>query len=310
MSFVMHARLFALATTLVLAILPLASRAEAALAPDADRLLLADSLFAAGRWADAAPVYRELTVAAPEVARHWARFGTCLHNLGLFDDAVQAFMKAESIGHNPFVMFNLACALARSGREDEALNWLSKASENGFTNVAALESDEDLASLKSHPRWKGVWTGFDKQARPCAYDDRYRQLDFWLGDWDVKTAQGQPAGSSTVEMILNHCIIFENWTGFSGMSGKSFNFIEPGTGVWRQTWVDDKGDAHEYRGEFVDGEMRYRRESKAADGHVVLNRMTFFNLAPGHVRQLGEHSDDDGKSWTVDYDLHYFRRKA
>mgnify|MGYP003499962617 CR=1 FL=1 len=38
--------------------------------------------------------------------------------------------------------------------------------------------------------------------------------------------------------------------------------------------------------------------------------MTFFNVAEGHVRQLGEHSDDDGKSWVVDYDLHYFRRKG
>ncbi|TPW05045.1 MAG: TPR repeat-containing protein [bacterium] len=150
----------------------------------------------------------------------------------------------------------------------------------------------------------------DRQARPCAHDDRYRQLDFWIGDWDVKTVQGQPAGSSRVERILNECIIFENWTGFSGTSGKSFNFIEPGTGRWRQTWVDDKGDAHEYVGEFVDGEMRYRRETTGADGHTIRNRMTFFNLSDGHVRQLGEHSDDDGQTWQVDYDLHYFRRKA
>lgn len=116
----------------------------------------------------------------------------------------------------------------------------------------------------------------------------------------MKTAQEHPAGTSQVEVILNHSIIFGNWTGFSGMSGKSFNFIEQGTGVWRQTWVDDKGDAHEYNGEFVDGEMRYRPESEAADGHLVLNKMTFFNLAPGHVRQLGEHSDGDGQTWTAD----------
>lgn len=45
----------------------------------------------------------------------------------------------------PTVMFNLACALARSGREDEALNGLSKASESGFSNAAAVESDDDLA---------------------------------------------------------------------------------------------------------------------------------------------------------------------
>lgn len=283
---------------------------HAATTPNAERVHQADSLFAAGRFAEAAPIYQELTVAAPEVGRHWARYGGCLHSLGRFDEAVSALTRAESIGHNPTVMFNLACSLARAGRPEKSLDWLTKAGESGFNNVAGVESDDDLASLKSNPRWAGAVLAVDRQARPCAHDERYGQLDFWVGEWDVKTVQGQPAGSSRVERILNDCIILENWTGFGGTSGKSFNFIEPASGQWRQTWVDDKGDAHEYQGEFVQGEMRYRRVTVGADGHKVLNKMTFFNVAEGHVRQLGEHSDDDGKSWIIDYDLHYFRRKS
>lgn len=282
----------------------------AAATPNAERVQLADSLYAAGRFAEAAPVYQELTVAAPEIGRHWARYGGCLHSLGRFDEAAEALSRAESIGHNPTVMFNLACSLSQAGRPEEALDWLTKAGGSGYNNIAGVESDEDLAPLKSNPRWAAAVLAIDRQARPCVYDERYHQLDFWIGDWDVKTTQGQPAGSSRVERILNECTLFENWTGFGGTSGKSFNFIEPASRQWRQTWVDDKGDAHEYQGEFVQGEMRFRRETAGVDGHKILNKMTFFNVADGHVRQLGEHSDDDGKSWLIDFDLHYYRRKA
>jgi len=37
--------------------------------------------------------------------------------------------------------------------------------------------------------------------------------------------------------------------------------------------------------------------------------MTLFPLEPGHVRQLGESSSDGGTTWSVQYDLHYFRRE-
>ena len=38
-------------------------------------------------------------------------------------------------------------------------------------------------------------------------------------------------------------------------------------------------------------------------------RMSFFNLAPGQVRQLGEQSTDDGVAWVTTFDLNYVRRK-
>lgn len=304
------ARRITLTAVLFLAGLVLAGprAAHAALAPTADLIQSADSLYARGAWADAAQAYRALTVADAGNARYWGRYGMALHQLGLYGEAVMALRRAEAIGHHPLTMFNLACALSRNDEADEALNWLQRSAESGFTNLAAVESDEDLEPLRRHPRWAGVQQTFARVARPCEFDDRFRQFDFWIGDWDVVSSQGQPAGQSHVERILNSCVIFENWTGLSGMNGKSFNFIDPHTGQWRQTWVDDKGDAHEYAGEFVDGEIRFKRESRARDGHRVLHRLTFFSVGAGHVRQLGEHSDDEGATWIVDYDLHYHRK--
>jgi hypothetical protein len=205
-------------------------------------------------------------------------------------------------------MYNLACALARSGRGDESLEWLEKAAAAGFSQLEQLDGDPDLASLREDPRWQQVRQAVERQARPCLYDEVHRRLDFWIGDWNVRTAQGQPAGESHVELILESCVVFENWRGSLGTSGKSFNFVDPVTRQWKQTWVDDKGDVHEYVGEIHDGAMRFRRETRDDSGKITLHRMTLFPLEPGHVRQLGESSSDGGVTWNVQYDLYYTRR--
>ena len=44
-------------------------------------------------------------------------------------------------------------------------------------------------------------------------------------------------------------------------------------------------------------------------GQKTLQRMTLFNLSGDQMRQLGEQSTDDGKTWSVIYDLTYTRRK-
>jgi hypothetical protein len=37
-------------------------------------------------------------------------------------------------------------------------------------------------------------------------------------------------------------------------------------------------------------------------------KMTFFRLPDGSVRQLGERSTDDGKTWSVTFDLLYRKK--
>ena len=57
---------------------------------------------------------------------------------------------------------------------------------------------------------------------------------------DAKNAQGVTVGSSSIQLILGSCVIFENWkTPVS--SGKSFNIFNAADGKWHQTWVDDNG---------------------------------------------------------------------
>jgi len=107
-------------------------------------------------------------------------------------------------------------------------------------------------------------------AQPCR-DSAYRQLDFWVGEWEVLGPKGKTAGVSSVQLILNDCVVFENWTGASGYTGKSFNLYDSRARKWKQFWVDGQGGVLEFTGEFRDGAMRYEGRSIAQDGKPVMD---------------------------------------
>ena len=142
---------------------------------------------------------------------------------------------------------------------------------------------------------------------PCANQTEYKQFDFWVGEW-VVTSEGQQVATSSIQRIVNSCIIFENYSQADGYLGKSFNFFDAHLHKWRQTWVDGTGFVSEFAGEFKDGAMRFEGESHLADGSKVLRHMTLFKLGTDRVRQLSEVSTDDGKTWRVNYDFIYTRK--
>ena len=67
-----------------------------------------------------------------------------------------------------------------------------------------------------------------------------------------------------------------------------------------------------YKGELVDpADVPFLEKgmTKDASGKWVKHRLTFFPVNDDEVRQLGEHSPDDGQTWVVDYDLEYHRKR-
>ena len=206
-------------------------------------------------------------------------------------------------------MYNLACAYARLNNKDKAFEWLNKALNAGFPQTNVLTTDEDLASLRDDPRFREVLALGERLTRPCLYTAENRQFDFWIGEWDVQ-AGGQKAGTNSVQRILDGCVIFENWTGALGLTGKSFNIYNASTHKWQQTWVDSRGSVLELNGEYKDGTIQLSGETKQKDGSRLLQRLTFFNLSPERVRQFWEQSTDGGKTWTVAFDGMYVRKKT
>ncbi len=150
---------------------------------------------------------------------------------------------------------------------------------------------------------------------PCSGPE-YRQFDFWLGEWEVFGKNGQKAGDSKVTLLLDSCVILEEWTSASvtrGLryAGKSFNTWNATTRQWQQTWVDNTGGSNEYlEGRFENNSIiLLSRPFPLAKDTMAIRRITFINLSADKMRQHGEISKDKGISWSTEYDLEYRRKK-
>ncbi|HEX8493813.1 MAG TPA: tetratricopeptide repeat protein [Pyrinomonadaceae bacterium] len=269
----------------------------------------AEALFQSQKFTEAAKAFAAVTKAEPANGRAWLRLGSSLHALGQYERAVAAFERAVEILRGPIAMYNLACAYARLNNKEKAFEWLNKALNAGFPQINLLQTDEDLASLRDDARFREAVALGERLTKPCLHKAEHRQFDFWIGEWDVQ-ANGQQAGTNSVQRILDGCVLFENWTSARGGTGKSFNFYNAATRKWQQTWVDSTGSVLELAGEYKEKTIQFSGETRQADGSKLLHRLTFFDLSPERVRQFWEQSTDNGKTWTVAFDGMYIRKKT
>lgn len=151
------------------------------------------------------------------------------------------------------------------------------------------------------------------QGLPCSKPE-YRQFDFWLGEWEAFNPDGTKGGDSKISLMLDDCMILEEWTsaivqkGFR-FSGKSYNMYDASLNKWQQFWVDNTGAIARYlNGHYEDGKMIVQTENeKVNDTAWQIQKMTFYNLNPEKLRQHGEISSDGGNTWTTSFDLEYRR---
>jgi len=153
------------------------------------------------------------------------------------------------------------------------------------------------------------------QQRPCS-SPVYRQFDFWLGEWEAFATNGQKAGDSKISLILDSCIVLEEWTSATisqgiRYAGKSFNTYNSATKQWQQTWVDNVGGSNEYlEGQGGNNQIIFKTKPfPLSKDTMAIRRLSFSKLSADKVRQLGEISKDNGNSWSTEYDLEYRRRK-
>jgi len=71
--------------------------------------------------------------------------------------------------------------------------------------------------------------------------------------------------------------------------------------------VDNSGGVIEFiDGKFEDDFLRFVTSRPTANGSI--KRLAFYKISHNQVRQLGESSSHQGKTWFVEYDLMYFRK--
>jgi tetratricopeptide (TPR) repeat protein len=273
----------------------------------------AAAAYDAKNWSEAAKLYGQIAQTAPN-PRAWYRLGVSLNKTGEKDKAIEAFEKGRVLGLAPqFAEYGIATVFASKKDMDKAFEQLEKAAQDGLSQADQLSADPDLAGLKSDPRFAKILELVKHNEKPCAYAAENRQFDFWLGDWKVVTSQGEtPAGDSRIELILGDCVVQENWTsaGNIGYSGKSYNIYNAASKRWEQYWVDNTGGNIFFYGGLNDGIMDYwTDEIPQPDGQKLKRHLQFIKLGPDKVRQFSQGSNDGGKTWFVEYDFTYNRKK-
>jgi tetratricopeptide (TPR) repeat protein len=274
----------------------------------------ANAAYEAKDWARAASLYEELSKEKDPPPRVWLRLGASLRSLGKYEEALAAFDKATQMGAGQFGEYGKGATYAAMKQPDQAFESLARAVQQGYADPDALRGDPNLGSLHGDVRFGRLVEQAKKNARPCAYTAENRQFDFWLGTWDVSTTQGSiPAGTSKIELILEGCVVLENWKSLnSPYSGKSYNVYDQALKRWEQYWVDNVGGNIFFHGELLkDGVMDYWTDDiPQSTGPSVKRHLQFIAMGPDKVRQLSRGSTDGGVTWNVEYDFLYVRKSA
>lgn len=258
-------------------------------------------------WQNAAKGYEKIVSLEEKNIGARYRLGVSLLNLNQTAEARIHLEKVFTASPNPIFALALGRVYARLNEKEKGFEVLEKSTTMGGIAPDALTAEKDFAVWRDEPRFKDLVKKSDLAVSPCKAKPEFRQFDFWIGEWDAKNTQGVTVGSSSVQLILNQCIIFENWS-TPVSAGKSFNVFNSADNKWHQSWVDDKGTFTHYIGEFKDDKMILVAEN-VINGKKTLSKMTFSRLPNGDVRQFGENSVDEGKTWTTAFDFTYTRKK-
>ena len=148
---------------------------------------------------------------------------------------------------------------------------------------------------------------------PCEASQQ-KQLDFWVGEWHLSwpgSKQGELAhGTNSIKRIMDGCVVQENFSGGDSMHlrGTSVSTFDTRAGHWKQTWVDNEGGYLDFIGDFKDGQMILQREAMR-NGKKIMQRMVWKNITLDELDWSWEASTDDGKTWQVNWPIHYKRAR-
>lgn len=147
-----------------------------------------------------------------------------------------------------------------------------------------------------------------------------QDFDFWIGRWEVRSADGKLVGYNHIHPILDGCSLQENYKTVDGAYvGKSLNRYDPASQSWHQVWVDNGGLWLSLEGGVTQGAMVMRGnylQRRDAQGKVLetprptLQEIRWVLLPDQRVQQSWRSSSDGGKTWTMLFDGFYTRIKT
>jgi len=159
-----------------------------------------------GKLDQAAERFKRLIKENPYSGQLYAGYGYCLHGLKRYDESIAALQKAIELGVAPAgQMYNIACAHALAGRKEEALRWLERSFDAGFTETETVQSDADVDSLRGDERFIRI-TGLNPP-KGVSRDEQWRyDLDFFARrmkqmHWDLYANVSETEFKKDVEQL-------------------------------------------------------------------------------------------------------------
>lgn len=86
----------------------------------------------------------------------------------------------------------------------------------------------------------------------------------------------------------------------------SVSTFDGATKKWKQTWVDNTGSCLDFVGGTDGGNRVFAREAER-QGRKIRQRMIFRDVQRDSLKWLWQRSDDEGKSWSTQWEIAYRR---
>ena len=99
--------------------------------------------------------YEKLLQAYPDFVDVLMPLGTTYTRAGLYDKGLAVDLRLTQLrAEDPLAWYNLACSYSLLNRVDEALDALRQAFGRGYTDLAYLQKDNDLANVRRSPKFR------------------------------------------------------------------------------------------------------------------------------------------------------------
>jgi len=148
---------------------------------------------------------------------------------------------------------------------------------------------------------------------PAGCTDRiYNAQDFSLGHWDVYM-DGKKIAEVIMEKKLDGCTISERWIAPEGQKGNGLGLFVYSSLVkaWHYLWTSDTGATTAFSGQITKpNEILYITEKPLENGKKRLRHWTLSLLPNGNVREFSVGTEDQGQSWTTEYDVLWVKKSA
>ena len=133
---------------------------------------------------------------------------------------------------------------------------------------------------------------------PACRATLYRAMDFAIGTWTARDANGKVLGVGTWAPILDGCAMRFTYRGRTS-NGTAQDGYDASRGAWQKAWVDDAGDVELSEGHASPSRIVYVGSDYRNGARVGMHRGTLNRTAANRMTYVLATSKDGGTTWST-----------